>query len=132
LVCSVSKVTSNPIEWELKICPLNIGFQWGSCYSIFSFMCMFCRSLFVLLYFFFWPLCCLFAILLYVRLRSTDSDYPFGIFKLFLVLLGLFFRHMVGVCEFNHYDHQLSNKNIQGSLDPGYNAYPQLRKTALK
>jgi hypothetical protein len=29
------------------------GFSWGSCYSIFSFMCMFCRSLFVLLYFFF-------------------------------------------------------------------------------
>jgi hypothetical protein len=28
--------------------------------SIFSFICMFCRSLFVLLYFFFWPLCCLF------------------------------------------------------------------------
>ena len=27
---------------------------------IFSFICMFCRSLFVLLYFFFWPLCCLF------------------------------------------------------------------------
>ena len=25
----------------------------------FSFMCMFCRSLFVLLYFFYWPLCCL-------------------------------------------------------------------------
>jgi hypothetical protein len=24
------------------------------------FMCMFCRSFFVLLYFFFWPLCCLF------------------------------------------------------------------------
>ena len=35
------------------------GFQWGACYSIFSFICMFCRS-FVLLYFFFWPLCCLF------------------------------------------------------------------------
>jgi hypothetical protein len=29
-------------------------------YTIFSCMCMFCRSLFVLLYFFFWPLCCLF------------------------------------------------------------------------
>jgi hypothetical protein len=28
-----------------------------SCYSIFSFICMFCRSLFVLLPFFFWPLC---------------------------------------------------------------------------
>ena len=31
----------------------------GSCYSIFSFICMFCRSLFFLMYFFFWPLCCL-------------------------------------------------------------------------
>ena len=28
-------------------------------YSNFSFMCMFCRSLFVLLSFVFWPLCCL-------------------------------------------------------------------------
>ena len=28
-------------------------------YSIFSYMCMFCRSLFVILSFFFWPLCCL-------------------------------------------------------------------------
>ena len=32
-------------------------------------MCIFCRSLFVLLEFSFWPLCCLF-------LRFTDSDYP--------------------------------------------------------
>jgi hypothetical protein len=36
---------------------VHSGFKCGSCYSIFSFMCMFCRSLFVLLYFFFWPLC---------------------------------------------------------------------------
>ena len=35
---------------------------------------MFCRSSFVLL-----------AIVLYVLLRYTDSDYPFGIFKLFLI-----------------------------------------------
>ena len=47
----------------------------GSCYSIFSFM--FCRSLFVLLYFF------LLAIVLSV-LRYTDFDCPFGIFKPFL------------------------------------------------
>ena len=39
---------------------VHTRFQWGSCYSIFSFICMFCRSLFVILYFFFWPLCCLF------------------------------------------------------------------------
>jgi hypothetical protein len=44
-------------------------------------MCMFCRSLFVLLYFF-----CL-AIVLSVLLRFTDSDYLFGIFKLFLCYL---------------------------------------------
>ena len=29
-------------------------------YSVFSFICMFCRFLLVLLCFFFWPLCCLF------------------------------------------------------------------------
>jgi hypothetical protein len=36
---------------------------------------MFCGSLFVLL---------LLAIVLFVLLRYTDSDYPFGIFKLFI------------------------------------------------
>jgi hypothetical protein len=50
------------------------GVQWGSCYLIFSFMCMFCRSLFVLF---------LSTIVLSVLLWFTDSDYPFGIFKLF-------------------------------------------------
>jgi len=40
-------------------------------------MCMFCRSLFVILYFF------LFVIVLSVLLEFTYSDYPFGIFKLF-------------------------------------------------
>ena len=58
------------------------GFLWGSCYSIFSFMCTCCRSLFVLLYFFFWPSCCL-------LLLFTDSDYPFGIFKLFLTSFNI-------------------------------------------
>ena len=38
----------------------NNGHNISSCYSIFSFIFMFCRSLFVLSYFFFWPLCCLF------------------------------------------------------------------------
>ena len=41
-------------------------------------MCMFCRSLFVLL-----------AIVLSVHLRFTDSDYHFGIFKLFLSYFDL-------------------------------------------
>jgi hypothetical protein len=52
-------------------------------------MCMFCRSLFVLLYFFFWPLCCVtfFDIMTLITpwfllsdlLRYTDSDYHFDI-----------------------------------------------------
>jgi hypothetical protein len=54
-------------------------------YLIFSFMCMFCRSLFVLVYFFF------LAIVLSVLLRYTDSDYPFGIFKLFLIIILFYF-----------------------------------------
>ena len=37
---------------------------------------MLCRSLFVLLSFFFWPL--------YVLLRFTDSDCPYDIFKFFI------------------------------------------------
>ena len=55
------------------------GFKWGSCYSIFSFMCMFCRSLFFLLSFL------LLAIVLSVLLRFTDYDYPFDIIKLFFL-----------------------------------------------
>ena len=54
------------------------GFYWGSRNSSFNFMCMFCRSLFVLLYFFYWPLCCLF----FFDLRILIA--PFGVFKLFL------------------------------------------------
>jgi hypothetical protein len=45
--------------------------------SIFSFICMFCRSLFVL---------CTFSLViaLSILLQFTDYDYPFGIFKHFL------------------------------------------------
>jgi hypothetical protein len=44
------------------------GYKWGSCYYIFSCMCMFCRSLFVLLYFA-WSLRCLF----FFALRHTHT-----------------------------------------------------------
>ena len=52
------------------------NFQWGSQYSIFSFMCMFCRSLFVLLSLL-WPLCCLSFDLriLITPLVSSNSSY---------------------------------------------------------
>jgi hypothetical protein len=68
-VNQVMVATVQVSKWRLQI---N---QWGSCYSIFSFICMFYRSFFVFF---------LLAIVLSVLLRYTDSDCPFGIFKLFL------------------------------------------------
>ena len=50
------------------------AFQWGSCYSFFSFTCNICKSLFSP-FFVFRRLCCL---------LFTDSDYRFGICKPFL------------------------------------------------
>ena len=51
---------------------------WDSCYSIFSFMCMSCRSLFVLLYVFLWPLCCRYFFDLRILITpSISSDYSY-------------------------------------------------------
>jgi hypothetical protein len=66
---------------------------------------MFCRSLFVLLYFLFCPFCCLFFFnipilitplvssnfwpLLSVLLQYTDSDYPFGILNCLSIVLSV-------------------------------------------
>jgi hypothetical protein len=67
---------SNTIDCGLLKCN---DFKKGSCYSIFSFLCMFCRSLFVLLSFFFWPLHCLFfydlrlLITLLILLKITNN-----------------------------------------------------------
>ena len=67
-----------------------------------GFMCMFCRSLFVLLSFFFWPLC----FLSFSDLRILIN--PFGVFKLFSINSGcetscmcstlLLERHVYHVC----------------------------------
>ena len=54
------------------------GFYWGSCYSICGFTCMFCRSMFVLLSFFFLQLSCLFFFdirILINPLVSSNSSY---------------------------------------------------------
>ena len=58
------------------------GYQWGSCYTILCFMCIFCRSLFVLF---------LLTIVLSVFLRFTNSDYSFCIFKHFQCIIYLIF-----------------------------------------
>ena len=62
-------------SWVHEFTP---GFMWGSFYSIFSSICMLCRSLFVLLYFFFWSLCPLFFVdirILITPLVSSSSSY---------------------------------------------------------
>ena len=43
--------------------------------AIFSFMCMFCRSLFVLLYVFLWSLCCLFFFVIQIMNTPSNSSY---------------------------------------------------------
>ena len=61
-------VMESKISWYL----------WGSCYSIFSIMCLLFISLFVISSFFFWSLCCLFFSdlrILIIRLLSSNSSY---------------------------------------------------------
>ena len=81
----------------------------GLCYSIVSFICMFCRSLFVLLYFLFCPFCCLFFFnipilltplvssnfwpLLFVLLQNTDSDYRLGILNCLSIMLSVLLQY---------------------------------------
>jgi hypothetical protein len=63
-------------DQQQKIVSLIIKYTCNSIMSIFSFMCVFCRSLFILFRL---------DIVLSALLRFMDSDYPFGIFKLFSV-----------------------------------------------
>jgi hypothetical protein len=78
------------VEQKLPTLPENLRsppvFLWSSCYSIFSFMCMFCRSLFVLLYFFFCSLRCLFFFDIWILITHIFSIYGFW--------LPIFFRYM--------------------------------------
>ena len=63
--------------WNLQLLN-NVIIIKSKVLSIFSFICMFCRSLFVLLSFFTWPLCCLFFDLriLITSLVSSCSSSP--------------------------------------------------------
>ena len=61
---------------KLALLHFFLDFAWFSVRQ--TLMCMFCRSLFVLF---------LLAIVLSVLLRYTDSDYPFGVHKLFFLFI---------------------------------------------
>ena len=53
------------VEQELHTLPEYARFLWGSCYSIFSFICLFSRSLFVLFNSFFFAHCVVCSSLIY-------------------------------------------------------------------
>ena len=80
------------MEQELPTLPEHLSspssFLWGLCYSIFSFMCMLCISLFVFLYFFLWPLCCLFFFDIRILITPLESsNFSFNKNKLWTALL---------------------------------------------
>jgi hypothetical protein len=64
---SVSPQVFSGVEWVVRVARSLV------------FCVVFCRSLFVLLSLFFCPLC-------YISFLISTSDYPFGIFKLFLTM----------------------------------------------
>ena len=67
------------------------------------FICMFCRLLFVLLYFFFWPLCCLFFFdirILITPFVSSSSSCSF--------VLDYKLQHSIIVLEILRYDPKLN------------------------
>ena len=60
------------------------GFQWGSSYSIFSFLCSVLQIVF-----FFCPFVLFSLAIALSILRFADFDYSFGIFKLFILIFEL-------------------------------------------
>ena len=89
------------VEQELLILPEQLSSP-----PIFSFICMFCRSLFVLLYFLFSPLCCLFflqnsgffpfSLLGFITIQFyliSDNDIMLQVKGLIILLSNKFYRN---------------------------------------
>ena len=79
-------------------------------------MCMLCRSLFVLLYFFFWSLCCL---------------YPFGFFKLFLAIPQPT-KSRIEEEQTIQWPNEKGQKDNQRSTKHTYKTKDRVTRTALK
>ena len=77
----------------IKTPELTPGFQWGSCYLIFSYMCNVLQIIVCPFVHF------LLVLVFSVLPRFMDSDYPFGIFKLFFSKYILLFISNNGISE---------------------------------
>jgi hypothetical protein len=69
----------------------------GSCYSIFSFMCRFCRSFFALLPFSFWTLCYLFFFDMRILITLWYLQTLLNLYSGVLLCIGGFFLGGDGV-----------------------------------
>jgi hypothetical protein len=74
-----------------------------SSHSIFSCMCMFCRSLFVNVFVFFWPLCCLFFFDIRIMVTHiASSNYSCFVVSIDVYIFSLtcfVIRHSMGFDE---------------------------------
>ena len=62
------------VDWLSDVIQDTVGLFVNNNHLLFSFMCMFCTSLFVLLYFFFWPFCCLFFFDIRIQITPLVSS----------------------------------------------------------
>jgi hypothetical protein len=93
------------VEQELFTLPEHIWvhprvFSWVHVTRSLVLYVMFCRSLFVLLYFFFWPLCCLSFDLqiLITPLVSTNTSYDATAFLQYRIFLVIGLENLIILC----------------------------------
>ena len=79
------------VEQELLTLSMHLSSPLNSCYSIFSFTCMFCRSLLVILFFFFWLLYCL--SFFDIRILITSLWYLQTLLQLSLTIIMKFYYY---------------------------------------
>ena len=98
------------------------------CYSIFSFIRMFCRSLFVLLYFFFWPLRCLFFFEIPILITPLYLQTLLNILLFMLTFQQIFNEHLIFSLIYASYKSSLLTKT---KYNTSYKLYPgcAVRKT---
>jgi hypothetical protein len=76
----INNITTLLVKQELRTLPEHLSappdFSGVRVNLIVSFMCMFCRLLVVLLYFYFWPLCCLFFFDIQILITPLVSSNP--------------------------------------------------------
>ena len=117
-MCSVATWVVNTHFIYLAVSPRLLV---GSCYSIFSFICMFCRSLFVLLSLFFCPLCCLLFFDLQILIAPLVSFAHCVVCPpVFLFCESIKVDEIIkkngNTCWYTHYHYELFQYNISFNL----------------